>query len=162
MADPIKIPGYAEEEVKEERRLSPVDRRSSRREKAAGYFREHPRAKWVLALLAVVVIAGVVFIWHYYSVRESTDDAQVDSHINPLSARVSGTVLRVLADENQIVPAGTLLVELDPKDYEVAVARARADLADAEAAAVAAQVGVPLTTTTSSSQLTAADSGLPW
>jgi membrane fusion protein (multidrug efflux system) len=137
-----------------------VDRRTSRKERAAGYFRAHPAAKWVLLVLALVVIAGVIFVWHYYSVRESTDDAQIDGHLDPISARISGTVLRVLHDENEVVQAGTLLVELDPKDYEVALERARADLADAEANATAAQVGVPLTTTTSSSQLAAADAAV--
>jgi membrane fusion protein (multidrug efflux system) len=137
-----------------------VDRRTSRKERAAGYFRAHPAAKWVLLAVALVVIAGVIFVWHYYSVRESTDDAQIDGHLDPISARISGTVLRVLHDENEVVQAGTLLVELDPKDYEVALERARADLADAEANATAAQVGVPLTTTTSSSQLAAADAAV--
>lgn len=137
-----------------------MDRRTSRKERAAGYFRAHPAAKWVLLAVALVVIAGVIFVWHYYSVRESTDDAQIDGHLDPISARISGTVLRVLHDENEVVQAGTLLVELDPKDYEVALERARADLADAEANATAAQVGVPLTTTTSSSQLAAADAAV--
>ena len=100
------------------------------------------------------------FIWHYYSVRESTDDAQIDGHINPISPRVTGTVLRVLHDDNELVEAGTLLVELDPRDYEVAVDRARADLANAQAGSVAANVGVPLTQTTSSSQLVAADANV--
>jgi len=148
------------EEETEEQRISPLDRRNSRREKAVGYFREHPYAKWVLLALLLVLVAAGAFVWHYYSIRESTDDAQIDGHIDPISPRVSGTVVRVLVDENQVVQAGTLLVELDPKDYEVAVQRARADLADAEANATAAQVGVPLTTTTSSSQLLAADAGV--
>jgi membrane fusion protein, multidrug efflux system len=113
-----------------------------------------------LLALALVLIAAGLFVWHYYSVRESTDDAQIDGHLDPLSPRISGTVLRVLHDENETVQAGTLLVELDPKDYEVAVERARADLADAEANAVAANIGVPLMTTTSSSQLTAADAAV--
>ena len=71
----------------------------------------------------------------------------------PLAPRVTGTVVRVLHEDNEVVQAGTLLVELDPKDYQVAVDRARADLANAQANAAAANVGVPLTQTTSSSQL---------
>ena len=109
--------------------------------------------KWIIAALVILLLIGGFFIWRYYSVRESTDDAQIDGHINPISARVTGTVLRVLHDDNEVVQAGTLLVELDPKDYQVAVDRARADLANAQANAIAANVGVPLTQTTSSSQL---------
>jgi membrane fusion protein (multidrug efflux system) len=140
-------------------RRSGEDRRGFA-QRRLGYFRTHPRAKWVIAVVALLLIGAGIFFWHYYSVRESTDDAQIDGHIDPISPRVTGTVLRVLHDDNQFVQAGELLVELDPKDYEVAVDRARADLASAQANAVAAHVGVPLTQTTSSSQLTAADAAV--
>lgn len=164
MADPVKIPPQYEEEedVKEPERVE--ERRSGDRrgfaQKRLGYFRTHPRAKWVVAAVVILLLAAGAFVWHYYSVRESTDDAQIDGHINPISPRVTGTVLRVLHDENEVVQAGTLLVELDPKDYEVAVDRARADLANAQANSTAANVGVPLTQTTSSSQLLAADAAV--
>jgi membrane fusion protein (multidrug efflux system) len=172
VADPVKIsPQYDEEEddMKEplgeevrdgERRTSKERRETQDRRGAMGYFREHPNAKWIVAAVAILLLVGGAFIWHYYSVRESTDDAQIDGHINPISPRVTGTVLNVLHDDNEVVQAGTLLVELDPKDYEVAVDRARADLANAQANATAANVGVPLTQTTSSSQLVAADAGV--
>jgi membrane fusion protein, multidrug efflux system len=156
VADVAKI-RREEEEGQEPQR---ADERPSKRERAAGFFREHPRAKWILAALALVLLGGGVFIWHYYSVRESTDDAQIDGHIYPISARVSGTVVRVLHDDNEIVQAGTLLVELDPKDYQVARDRARADLANAQASAAAAHVDVPLTMTTSSNQFAAASAGV--
>ena len=58
---------------------------------------------------------------------ESTDNAQIDGFIYPVSSRVTGHVLRVMVDENQYVEAGTVLAQLDPKDYEVAVAIARAN-----------------------------------
>jgi membrane fusion protein, multidrug efflux system len=156
VADVAKI-RREEEEGQEPQR---ADERPSKRERAAGFFREHPRAKWILAALALVLLGGGVFIWHYYTVRESTDDAQIDGHIYPISARVSGTVVRVLHDDNEIVQAGTLLVELDPKDYQVARDRARADLANAQASAAAAHVDVPLTMTTSSNQFAAASAGV--
>src|SRR5437660_90760 len=117
-------------------------------------------AGWVLLAVSLVVVVGVFMIWRYYSVRESTDDAQIDGRLAPISARVSGTVAKVLVDDNQLVEAGAPLMELDPADYRVALQRARADLADAEANAAAANVNVPLTSTTSSSQLTAADAAL--
>jgi membrane fusion protein (multidrug efflux system) len=168
MADPVKIAPYEEEEndvrgpqVRPVQSPPSEERRTQERRKTpAGYFRTHPNAKWVVLVVLLVLIAAGIFVWHYYSLRESTDDAQVDGHIDPISARVSGTVLRVLADDNQFVKAGDLLVELDPKDYEIAVQRARADLADAQANATAATVNVPLTNTTSSSQLIAANAGV--
>ena len=166
MADPIKVsPTYEEDEdVKRPQEAEEEEAKSGKlrslRERRAGFFREHPRAKWVVAIVAVVILAGAAFVWHYYSVRESTDDAQIDGPIYPISARVSGTAVRVLHDDNDFVQKGDLLVELDPKDYEVAVDRAKADLANAEANAVAAHVGVPLTTTTSTGQLQAADAAL--
>jgi membrane fusion protein (multidrug efflux system) len=176
VADPIKIsPQYEEEEdVREparvetneaeasrsDERRSGKERRGLTETRAVGFFRANPRAKWIVAAVAILLLVAGAFIWHYYSVRESTDDAQIDGHINPISPRVTGTVLRVLHDDNEVVQAGDLLVELDPKDYEVAVDRARADLANAQANATAANVGVPLTQTTSSSQLLAADAGV--
>lgn len=165
MADPIKVsPTYEEDEDLKQPQRDEEERKSGRlhglRERRAGFFREHPNAKWMIALVALLLLAGVLFVWHYYSVRESTDDAQIDGHIYPISARVSGTAMRVLHDDNDFVQKGDLLVELDPKDYQVAVDRAKADLANAEANAVAAHVGVPLTTTTSTNQLAAADAAV--
>jgi membrane fusion protein, multidrug efflux system len=165
VADPIKVsPTYEEDEELKQPERDEDERKSGKlrglRERRAGFFREHPNAKWVIALVALLLVAGVLFVWHYYSVRESTDDAQIDGHIYPISARVSGTAIRVLHDDNDFVQKGELLVELDPKDYQVAVDRAKADLASAEANAIAAHVGVPLTTTTSTNQLAAADAAL--
>lgn len=165
MADPIKVSRtYEEDDELKEPQRDEDEQKSGRlhglRERRAGFFREHPNAKWIIALVVLVLLAGVFFVWHYYSIRESTDDAQIDGHIYPISARVSGTAIRVLHDDNDFVQKGELLVELDPKDYQVAVDRAKADLANAEANAVAAHVGVPLTTTTSTNQLAAADAAL--
>ena len=156
MPELVKVP-HLDEENTEPRR---IDEKPSKRERAVGFFREYPIAKWILAALALVILAGGFFVWRYYSMRQSTDDAQIDGHISPISSRVSGTVLRVLHDENETVQAGDLLIELDPKDYQVALDRARADLANAEASATAAHVDVPLTTTTSSGQLAAADAAV--
>jgi membrane fusion protein, multidrug efflux system len=165
VANPVKMPPQVDEEEDLKEPERPEERRtgSERRgfaQRRLGYFRTHPRAKWIVAVVVLLILGAGIFFWQYYSVRESTDDAQIDGHINPISPRVTGTVLRVLHDDNQLVQAGELLVELDPKDYEVAVDRARADLANAQANAVAANVGVPLTQTTSSSQLTAADAAV--
>jgi membrane fusion protein (multidrug efflux system) len=105
----------------------------------------------------VLAVAGV-FLWRYFGTYQSTDDAQVDVHLYPVSARVSGYVLKVNVDDNQYVKAGTVLVEIDPQDYQVAVAKARADLANAEANARSLDITVPITSVSTSSQLIAAAS----
>ena len=113
----------------------------------------------ILAVIAVVLVAGV-FLWRYLSSYESTDDAQADVHLYPVSARVSGYVVRVNIDDNQWVEKGTVLVEVDPKDYEVAVAQAQANLANAEATAQSLNITVPITSVNSSSQLKVTASGI--
>jgi membrane fusion protein (multidrug efflux system) len=111
----------------------------------------------VLGLL-VLGVCGVI-LWRHFSSYETTDDAQVDAHLYPVSARVGGYVIRVNAEDNEYVQQGTVLVEIDPRDYQVAVDQARADLANAEANAQSLHINVPITATTTSSQLqsTAAD-----
>jgi membrane fusion protein (multidrug efflux system) len=110
--------------------------------------------KRIFFLLAglVVIIAGF-FLWRYFSSYESTDDAQVDVHLYPVSARVSGYVIRVNVGDNQDVERGAVVVEIDPKDYEVAVAQARANLANAEATAQSLNITVPITSVNTESQL---------
>ncbi len=110
--------------------------------------------------VVVLLVVGVV-VWMLMTAgRESTDDAQVDAHVTPIAARVSGTVIRVAVNDNQMVDAGAVLVELDPKDYQVAVDRARAELADAEAAAIAARSNIPITSTQATSGVTTARGGV--
>jgi len=113
----------------------------------------------ILAVVLVVVVGGV-FLWRYLSSYESTDDAQADVHLYPVSARVSGYVIRVNVNDNQWVEKGTVLVEIDPKDYEVAVAQAQANLANAEATARSLNITVPITTVNTSSQLRFTASGI--
>jgi len=132
----------------------------SRRQRARSYFQQHPAARWLLLLLVIGVIVSLVWVWRYYSVRESTDDAQIDGYIYPVSARVSGTAITVNFDDNTYVEKGTVLAELDPTDYQVALQRAQADLADAEATAQAARTNVPITHTGTTSQLSAAQAAV--
>ncbi len=132
----------------------------SRRQRARSYYQQHPAARWLFLLIVVVVVAAGVWVWRYYSVRESTDDAQIDGYIYPVSARVSGTAIKVNFDDNTYVEKGTVLAELDPTDYQVALQRAQADLADAEATAQAARTNVPITHTGTSSQLSAAQAAV--
>lgn len=120
-----------------------------------------PRGKGrviLLALAGLVVVVGGYALWYYFAGYESTDDAQVDVHIAPVSARISGYVIKVNVDDNQWVEKGTVLVEIDPKDYQVAVDRAKADLANAEATAQSLNINVPIASVNTSSQLSSASS----
>jgi membrane fusion protein (multidrug efflux system) len=115
--------------------------------------------RWVAAAAVLVAIVGTVAFVRSRS-RESTDDAQVDGRITYVSARVGGTVTKVLVRDNQLVEAGAVLVEIDPADYQVAVDRARAELAKAEADAQAARTGVPIAQTTTASDVQSAGGSL--
>ncbi len=113
--------------------------------------RSHKR--WIIAAAVVVVLVGGVILWHYFSGFESTDDAQVDVHLYPVSARISGYVQAVHVGDNQYVQEGATLVEIDPEDYQVAVARAQANLETAEASARALNIDVPISSVDTASQL---------
>lgn len=123
-------------------------------------YRPSTRLRWILAGLGLLVAVALFALGRYYSIRETTDAAQIEAHIHPLGARVGGTVLRVLVNDNQPVKAGTILVQLDPRDYQVAVARAQADLAEAEALWRAGQVQVPITSETTISRLADTQAGV--
>jgi len=109
----------------------------------------------VIAIIVLLVIA--FFAYRYFTSYESTDDAQVDGHINSVSARVSGHVIKLNVQDNQYVSAGTVLVEVDPADYQLAYERAKADYADAQAAALAAGVNVPISSVSTSSQVSSTE-----
>jgi membrane fusion protein (multidrug efflux system) len=112
-----------------------------------------------IAIIIGVVILLVVgfFVYRYVTSYESTDDAEVDGHINSISARISGHVIKLNIQDNQHVQAGTVLVEIDPADYQVAYERAKADFDDAQAAAAAAGVNVPITSVNTTSQVSATE-----
>src|SRR4029077_20417432 len=111
------------------------------------------RRTFIILIAVVVLLVGGFFLWRYFSSYESTDDAQADLHLYPVSARISGYVVKVNVEDNQWVQKGTVLVEIDPKDYEVAVAQAKANLASAEATAQSLNITVPITSVNTSSQL---------
>ena len=110
----------------------------------------------VVIAIIILLIAGF-FAYRYFTSYESTDDAEVDGHINSVSARVSGHVVKLNVLDNQYVQAGTVLVEIDPADYQVAYERAKADFEDAQAAALAAGVSVPITSINTSGQVSASE-----
>src|SRR5579872_4568410 len=125
-------------------------RRTRPRTQSSGF-----RIGVVIAVLILLVVG--FFAYRYFTSYESTDDAQVDGHVNSVSARISGHVTKLNVQDNQYVPAGTVLVEIDPADYQLAYQRAKAEYEDAQASALAAGVNVPLTSVNTSSQVSATE-----
>jgi membrane fusion protein (multidrug efflux system) len=119
-------------------------------------LQDHPRKALAGFIILLVVIAGGAYFIRNAFLFESTDDAQVDGHIMPLSARISGYVLKVPVMEGQLVQAGEVLVTIDPQDYEISVNQAQAALADALAGAASSRYNVPITSVTTHSNLQSA------
>ena len=113
-----------------------------------------------VGFLAVLVLAGIgygAYLWHYSQTHISTDDAFIAGRIVPVSARVSGTVVAILINDNQDVKSGDVLIRLDPRDYEVAMAQARAAVEAARGELQNAVTNVPLADDTTRSLLREAD-----
>jgi membrane fusion protein, multidrug efflux system len=117
------------------------------------YPARRSRKRGITVAAVVVLLIGGFFLWHYLSGFETTDDAQVDVHLYPVSARISGYVQAVHVEDNQYVQQGATLVEIDPEDYEVALAKAQANLKTAEATARSLNIDVPISSVDTSSQL---------
>ena len=124
------------------------------------WLRQHA-VKAAVAFILVVAIAAAAFLWwRYTTTYEDTDDAQIDGHLNDISARVPGTITAVHAVENQSVTQGQLLIELDSRDYSVELQRAQANLSQAQAQVQAETPTVPITRTTSQAHISIARSNL--
>ena len=114
----------------------------------------------VVGLLLLAALGYGAYLWHYSQTHVSTDDAFIAGRISPVSARVAGTVVAVLVDDNQDVKQGDVLIRLDPRDYEVALAQARATVEAARGELRNASTSVPLTDDTTRSLLREADASL--
>jgi len=125
-----------------------------------GFFQRHPAAKPIVFLVAIVAIVLVGWFWWESRHWESTDDAEVDGYIYPISARVMGHVIKVNYNDGDLVKKGDVLVIIDPTDYQVALERARADYADAQAQALAASYGVPVSSVGSVAQIRSANADM--
>jgi membrane fusion protein, multidrug efflux system len=119
------------------------------------------KSRWrIIAAAAVVLVLIVGVFWLRSRGHESTDDAQIDGHITQISARVGGPVLKVNVTNNTAVKAGDVLVQIDQREYEIALQRAKAELADAQANAAAARTGVPIAQVETRSGVSTASGGV--
>src|SRR3981189_528342 len=113
----------------------------------------------ILAILLAVLFGAGYFIRSAFR-YEDTDDAQVDGHIMPLSARINGYVLEVPVIEGQLVHAGDVLVTIDPQDFEIALEQAQATFEDAQATAASSRFNVPITSVTTQSTVDSASTAV--
>jgi membrane fusion protein (multidrug efflux system) len=114
--------------------------------------------KILIFAVVLLLICGAGF-WYWRSTfTEDTDDAQVDGDIYQVSSRIAGQVIKVYVQDNTKVNKGDLLVEIDPKDQQVALEQAQAQLANAQAAYTQADVNVPITSVTTNTQLSTSGS----
>ena len=116
-------------------------------------------SRWAILIVLTIAAAGGVKWWLDSQAYESTDDAQVEGHLDSISPRISGTVTYInpLVEDNRSVQAGTLLLELDPRDYEADLEHAKANLDTRSGDARSAQVTVPIVDANAFSQLRAAE-----
>jgi len=115
--------------------------------------------KWIVGIVVLAGLAvGGTIVWKRLSRVETTDDAQIDGSIFPMSPRVAGHVIKVNVRDQSAVKADDVLVQLDPRDFEVALSKARAELADAEASLSGARSDIPVTSVSTASALSGARS----
>jgi membrane fusion protein (multidrug efflux system) len=128
------------------------------RQRARNWLAQHSLATLLGAVALVVLIVGGIFYWRYIESYESTDDAQVDGHLNPISSRVEGTVSGVYVENDQFVKAGQDLVDLDPRDLRIALEQAQGAYAQSQAQLQAANPNVPITQTTNQTSISSTQS----
>ncbi len=132
MATQLQTPHPELDAVQEELELedrSAIANQCRQKRRSAVDDQAHIRKALLLALVIVGSWPEAHSWWYLCSPMKRTDDAQVDGHLHPVSARISGTILRVNpeVEDSHFVQAGTVLAEIDPADYQAERDRARAD-----------------------------------
>jgi membrane fusion protein, multidrug efflux system len=143
---------YAEDQNQETEK--PDEAEQTEQNKAPVDPAKRRRGIITISIAGVVLVVVCIVWWLYSRTYETTDDAQADAHLNPISARVEGTVKSVYVEDNQAVQAGQPLVDLDTSDLEVKLAQAQADYDQAIAQLNAESPNVPITQASNSNDIT--------
>jgi membrane fusion protein, multidrug efflux system len=122
------------------------------------FLRRHPFAIPIGIILLIAVAIGTFFLLRYFNSYETTDDAQIDGHLDPLGARIAGTIVAVHVENDQMVQAGEVVVELDPRDYQTALEQAQASYAQALRQTTAENPNIPITQTTTQTTVSTSES----
>src|SRR3984957_11538546 len=137
-------------ETKETRVVDPVDTGSS----ADG----RRKTLFFAAIIGAVILAGALGFWLYSRTYETTDDAQVDGHLNGVTSRIDGVIKAVYVEENQNIQAGQLVAEMDLRDYEVALEQAQAQYLKAQANLRAENPNIPIIQSSSRTNISTSQS----
>jgi membrane fusion protein (multidrug efflux system) len=137
----------------------PSDKAGSEKPESGSNAPSRKLSRWILLSLSAIALAGASLWWFHSQNYESTDDAQIEGHLDSVSARISGTVTYInpRVENNQLVEAGTLLMELDPRDYAAELEHAKANLDTRTAEARSAQVTIPIVNASAFGQLHSAE-----
>ncbi len=101
---------------------------------------EQQKKQKVIAGFIGAIALVIAVTWYAESGKESTDDATLEAHTIPICPKVPGYIATLHIKDNQPVKKGDLLVEIDPRDYQLRVKAAQANLASAEVSAKNAMV----------------------
>jgi membrane fusion protein, multidrug efflux system len=118
-------------------------------------------------VIALLIIAGAIGLatlgyrwWQFSIIHQETDNAYVAGDINPINARIAGTVIGVAVQDNQIVSPGTTLIQLDPRDAEIVLQQAKAALEVARSQASVAQANIAIVATNAQGETTQAQGSI--
>lgn len=140
-----------------EKAEKPSQNKEPAKQKARHWIHSHPLATIGAVLGLVVFVILAVLVFRYLGSYESTDDAFVDGHTDPISPRIAGFVTGVYVENTFRVKKGQLLVQIDPRDNQVAKENSVAQVDQAKASIAAQEPNVPITATTQSTQVVNAD-----
>jgi membrane fusion protein (multidrug efflux system) len=118
------------------------------------------RAFFIFAVILLALAAGGFLFWMHSRQFETTDDAEVDAHMNPIAARIDGNVVRVYVENNQTVKTGDPLIDLDPRDYQVALDQYAAKLAQARTMVLAQEPNIPITEVENTTNISTGEAGV--